>query len=262
MKNKLLFFFIVFPTLVFSQDTARKLLLGQVVTDSLEVENVTVMNKTSHIFAITDRFGKFSIYAREKDTLVFSAVSFRSRTLVVENTDFDYELLKIRLDVIVNELQEVIISPIRLTGNLESDSRKIKVKTLQVPGGMALGKKYYPADSHSKVANQAMPALESPLQGINFIQIAKDIIGLFVKRGTAKPKPEKLSFMTFSDAVKQQFSYHFFTQTLKLANDEIGLFLNFCDTDEVAEKRLLAPGNEFELTDYLIKKSEEFHKNR
>ena len=81
-----------------------------------------------------------------------------------------------------------------------------------------------------------------------------------------KPKQTKIvdetASLLFDDVVKQKFSYHFFTQTLKLERDEIGLFLNFADTPEVRERHLLLPANQFELIEYLIQKSAVFLSNK
>ena len=49
----------------------------------------------------------------------------------------------------------------------------------------------------------------------------------------------------------------FFTNTLQLKSDEIGLFLLFCKNDAKAQS-LLKPENEFQLIDFLITKNEEF----
>jgi hypothetical protein len=55
----------------------------------------------------------------------------------------------------------------------------------------------------------------------------------------------------------KRVSYDFFTNTLKLNDDEIRLFLVFCENDSKA-KTLLKPESEFELMDFLITKNKEF----
>jgi len=264
MKKLILFCFILFPVLAFSQMEARKLFLGQIVADSLDVENITILNKNSNIVAITDQYGKFNMYAREKDTLVFAGLAFESKSMIVEESDFEYEVLKIKLNISIIALSEVIIYPVKLTGNLSSDSKKIKTKEIDPGIGVILPDKLELPDDYSKIkVNESSPNMESQLQGVNFIAIAKMIKSLFSKPKAKQPKyPAETSFMLFDDAVKQKFSYHFFTQTLKLDHDEIALFLNFADTPEVREKNLLLSANEFQLIEYLIRKSTEFHKNR
>jgi hypothetical protein len=59
--------------------------------------------------------------------------------------------------------------------------------------------------------------------------------------------------------VKEKFTYYFFTETLGLKHEEIGLFLGYCENDPKV-KALLAPDKEIELIDFLIFKSDEYKK--
>ena len=80
-----LFFLAVFPMLTFGQ-IKRSVLQGKIVTDSLDVENVTVKNTTAGLVSATNPKGRFRILVKEKDTLVFSSVSFQSSYLVINQT--------------------------------------------------------------------------------------------------------------------------------------------------------------------------------
>ncbi len=264
MQKVLLICFIVFPTLAFSQMEARKLFLGQIVADSLDIENITILNKNSNIVAISDQYGKFNIYARERDTLVFAGLAFESKSMVVEESDFSYEVLKIKLNISAIALSEVIIYPVKLTGNLTSDSKKLKTKEVDPRIGMVDMEKLEMPDAYEKIKrNESMPNMESQLQGFSFIALAKVIGSIFSKPKPKEPKIiDETASLLFDDVVKQKFSYHFFTQTLKLERDEIGLFLNFADTPEVRERNLLLPANQFQLIEYLIQMSTVFHSNK
>ena len=88
MKNKLLVLLLLFISLTsFSQFIQREVIKGQIISESHVDENVTVFNISSNKGAVSDQFGYFSIYARPKDTLVFSSVVFKSKHLVLEETD-------------------------------------------------------------------------------------------------------------------------------------------------------------------------------
>ena len=50
---------------------------------------------------------------------------------------------------------------------------------------------------------------------------------------------------------------YFFTNTLKLKSNEVGLFLDYCENDPKS-KTLLQEKDEFMLIDFLITKNEEF----
>lgn len=263
MPNKLFFLFLIFSTAVFSQDLPRIVVKGVVVSDSLEVENITIDNVTSKKVTSTDEKGNFSLMAREKDTLVFSGISFKSSVLVITAGHLNVETLKIKLKVKVNELEELIVRPYTLNGNLEADSKNLKVKIINFNlGGMALSD---PSPKNSKTENalkNITPGSGNQYNGVDFIALGKMIGGTLFK---SKPKPKRIEFITdkiFSDAVKEKFSPSFFTQTLKLQPEEIDLFLAFCDDTSPESRNLLKPKNEFVLIDFLLKKSEEYLKKK
>nr|WP_294936088.1 hypothetical protein [uncultured Flavobacterium sp.] len=262
MINKLLFLFLIFSATAYSQEVSRSVLKGIVVSDSLEVENITVDNITSKDIVITDNKGYFSMPVRDRDTLVFSGISFKSSVLVITKTHLAEELLKIKLKVRVNELDELIVRPYTLTGNLENDTKNLKVKIVAMnlsdeAMNLSSEPEFNTADNALK---RITPGTGNAYNGVDFVKLGK----MAFKR--KKQKEKKIEFVTeknFVDAVKEKFSFQFFTKTLKISEEEIELFLQYCDSDPLESKILLNPKKEFELTDYLLKKSEEYlKKNR
>ena len=253
MKNNLIIFLLLLlPFMAFSQKEPRQLLRGRIVADSLMVENITVKNITSNISAVTDVKGNFTIYAKVKDTLHFTGIAVRDAMMIVKREHFTEERLLLKLDVNVNVLDEVVINP--LTGNLEQDSKNTKTKDKpQFNSGAIVGdlpRRF----KYSQNINSALPQTESPLQGINFVKIARMI---FKKKKKKPEAPQYYTERTFAEVAQERFTYHFFTETLKIPQDEIGLFLTFCDKGNETMP-LLAPQKEFELTDYLVTKSKEY----
>lgn len=255
MKSKLfLALLILFPLLSFSQKDTRQLLRGQMVADSIKVENITVLNVTSNIKAITDDNGNFNIYARPTDTLFFSSITFRPAMLVLKKEHFEEERLQIKMEINVTVLEEVIITP--LTGDLSRDSKR--KKTRQITSQLdSKGLIQSAPPKETLPLNKALPQTESQLQGVNFTEIYRMI---FKKKAKADTGEQYLNGKTFADVVKDRYSYHFFTQTLKIPHDEIGLFLNYCDKG-TPSFLLLNPEKEFELTDFLVESSKEYLKN-
>lgn len=252
MKIKLfIILFLLLPLAVFSQNE-RKLLRGQVIADSIKVENISVKNITSNIGAVTDDNGNFTIYARVADTLYFSSITFRPAMLVLTKEHMDEAKLFIKLEINVTVLDEVIITP--LTGDLAKDSRK--TKTLQINTQFDSGKTIENSFPKETVpVNKALPQTESQLQGVDFVAIYGMI---FKKKKKENTGEQYLQGRTFTDIVKDRYTHHFFTETLKIPHDKIGLFLNFCDKGKETNL-LLDPEKEFELTDYLVKKAEEYN---
>jgi hypothetical protein len=258
VKNKLLMgLLLLMPLFALSQKIPRQILHGVIIADSLKVDNLSVRNITSNIGAVTDDQGSFTIYARPTDTLFFSSITFRSMHLVLKEHDFLEKPLVIRLDVNVTMLDEVIITPSVLSGQLDKDSKNTKTMTInsQFNSG-SIVKSDVPRPKAP--VNTAMPSTASSLQGVNFIAIYDLIFSRRKKKDRGEiydSAPKK----TFTESVKERFTHHFFTEMLKIPHDEIGLFLNFCDKGKDTAW-LLDPKNEFELTDYLVAKSNEYLK--
>ncbi|MHA3788209.1 hypothetical protein ACX0HA_08375 [Flavobacterium hauense] len=262
MKTKILLFAVMLlPLLAIAQKEPRKILAGRVVADSLKVENLTVLNMTSRISAVTDDNGDFAIYARSGDTLLFSGITVHAAQLVLKREHFLEKKLLIKLNVEVTTLKELIITPNVLTGTLESDSRKTKTKN--ITGGMSSGAIIAndPTLRPEANPNTALPTnvLGSPLTGVNFGEVYKMIFKK-KKRSDKGVIYANNNGKTFSEDVKERFTHHFFTNMLKIPNDQIGLFLIYCDKGEETAW-MLNPKYEFELTDYLVNQSSEYLKN-
>jgi len=258
MKIKLLFLLLLLPVMAIAQKKPRTVLPGKVVADSLMVDNLTVLNLTSNIRAITDAEGEFTIYARPTDTLMFTGVGVRTGKLVLKDEHFSQRKLLIRLNVDVKMLEELIIKA-ELSDDLSKASKASKTKNLT--SGFDSSKIIESADPKPVAnINTALPtaATGSQLTGVDFGKIYK-LIFKKKKRKDAGEIYAAASGKTFSQNVKERYTYYFFTETLKIPKDEIGLFLTFCDKRSETDW-MLDPKKEFELTDYLIGKSREYLK--
>ena len=65
--------------------------------------------------------------------------------------------------------------------------------------------------------------------------------------------------IVFKDLVKNNFKPDFYTKTLHLKEDEVALFLEFCDVDPKA-RLLEKSNNQLMLLDFLHQKRDEFKK--
>jgi hypothetical protein len=100
-----------------------------------------------------------------------------------------------------------------------------------------------------------MPSDGSIENGVNFVRVYKDVL-----KALRKNNPEKTDFTTdksFTELTMNKVGYSFFTNTLKLNDDEIGLFLIFCENDPKS-KLFMKSDNEFQLMDFLVTKNKEF----
>ena len=112
---------------------------GKVVSDSLDISGIHVVNKNSGATTITNRKGEFSIGAQPTDTILFSAVHIKLQALVLDSLVLSQPEINVNIEHAVNELQEVVVKPHNLTGNLADDVTAappppINFKDVGIPG--------------------------------------------------------------------------------------------------------------------------------
>ncbi|WP_035670088.1 hypothetical protein [Flavobacterium sp. 83] len=242
MKNKItLLVLCLCCQFCFSQLT-RKTVYGQVVNDSIKLENGIVFNVNAKTGTVINQKGFFSILAKAKDTLVFSGLAFKSRRMVLTEKDMSTPLLRVKLIAFVNQLPEVVVSGNKNLNPITENSQKY------------VDKQYFD-DTKSSPKNRTMPPDGSIENGVNFVRIYKDVFKVLRKNN-----PEKTDFTTdkgFTELTMNKVGYSFFTETLKLKDDEIGLFLIFCEND-AKSKAFMKSNNEFQFMDFLVTKNKEF----
>lgn len=246
-----------------AQQKPREMIRGKLVSDGMIIENVNVKNLNTNLSSISDELGYFTIAARANDTLLLSGVNFKPGVLVVKQLDMDVETMTIQLNLSVEELDEVVVNS--LSGNLEKDSKRMKVKTINnnILGNnnQTIIDKKYVGDQQSSVKNRTMPADGSIEDGLDFVRIFKTAgRALGIGKNDKKKTKQYVSPKIFPEAVKEKFTTYFFRDVLQLKDtNETALFLAFAESDPKA-KPLLAPDKEFELIDFLIDKRKEFQK--
>jgi hypothetical protein len=270
MKAILLVILSLITNFLFAQGIERKVLRGVVVVDSFDVENITVRNISSNVGSKTDIDGKFSIRARATDTLFFESPSFISQKYILTQKDFWKEELEIRLHVKITELDELVITPYTLSGNLIEDTKRIQV----YGDGFAVidAKKimHYEDDVRSGAPiNSALPSVFAPNgSNFNFLALGAGLVSLFIKPSFSKSHSKRvyeerriknLQSKSYSDHLFERFSHNFFVETLKIKNDDIPMFMSFSELNVYELSPLLKPENELKLIEYLIKKASEFN---
>ena len=241
MKHFYLTIFLISIQLIFSQTTSRILLIGQVKCDETKVDNVIVFNVNSRSGSVVKNEGNFEINAKIRDTLVFSSINFLSKKIVLENENFTANSFIVKLELKINNLEEVKVS------NNNAKYNPIKENTQKY-----VDKQFFD-DNSSSPKNPNVYDGQTP--GINFVRLFKDVVKLFKKKNPKQT--DYFANVDFTDLVLRKVKYTYFTNTLKLKDEEIRLFLVFCENDEKA-KDLSRYKTNFELMDFLFNKNKEF----
>jgi len=105
------FYFLVIlisATQVYSQNE-RVVLHGIITNDSLTLDNVNIVNKTTQKGTVSNKFGKFQIFVRENDILQFSSIQYKTKKITTNKTHIQKRVIEINLIQNTNELQEVVV---------------------------------------------------------------------------------------------------------------------------------------------------------
>ncbi|WP_366186767.1 hypothetical protein [Flavobacterium ovatum] len=228
--------------LIFAQIATSKLIKGQVRNALIPVEDVIVFNTKHNLGTAVNAYGSFEIRASVSDTLVFSSLVFKSKRIILTEKDFLASHVIVPLDVFTNELAEVIILAKKEMNPISGSTQKIV--DLQ-----------FFDDAKSSPKNTAMLSDQTIDKGMDFVRIYKGIL-----KTMRKDNPGKQDFYkdtTFADYVISHVNYSFLSSTLGLRDDEIKLFLVYCENDSKS-RTLMDPALEFQLLDFLSNKNKEF----
>ena len=120
--RKIIFLFLLVSFYSFSQNNNDKFIEGIVYNDnSYSIEGVHVLNITSNEATITNSDGNFKILVKLNDELIFSAIQFKRKKIIMNQDIFDSLSITVYLEEFVNELDEVILNSSGLSGSLMSD---------------------------------------------------------------------------------------------------------------------------------------------
>ncbi|MDV7140978.1 hypothetical protein R3X28_18975 [Maribacter sp. TH_r10] len=241
MKSLLLSVFcFLFVYTGFSQEDDRGYLRGQVLYMNSYVPNENVINTTAQVATITNAKGEFLIRVKEGDELVFTALNYQLRVVLITEDIIRKGRLVVEVEEKVTELDEVVVTP-------EQQEKFLQVKNEEF-------KEYeYENDRSSEVENIAMPQYQRGMKdGINFVNIFKALVN------SDKTTPEeKRPQLKLSQVMRQVYDDSFFVNDLKLPQDKIDAFLIYCD-HQMPARTLLKKENEFELIEFLVNQSKTF----
>lgn len=103
------FIFIFAITSSQAQTPERKILKGKVNAHTSSLEGIFVINKTSEKETVTKEGGFFTIMANPGDSLMFASIEFKGKTVAVDSIHFGKEMLTIKLETMINQLDEVMV---------------------------------------------------------------------------------------------------------------------------------------------------------
>ncbi len=132
MRKIITLLFCLLCTITYSQDSKNRV-RGKVQSESSKsiLQNVHVLNLSKVFGTITDGEGIFEINASVNDTLYFSYIGYKPLKIVVTNDLIKDEgnNLTFNLTELALALEEVVITPYRLTGYLDIDVKNAPINS-------------------------------------------------------------------------------------------------------------------------------------
>jgi len=252
--NHLLFFFCFNSILsVSAQNLTRVEVKGQIIADYPDLEGVTVYNLSSNLGTITDGEGQFTIGVAKNDRIEVSALQFEKFTLVVTDGIIAAGSMTIFLVERVNRLNEVLILPYGLSGNLATDLDNTKTVNPNLDAvyfGMANVDEFeFTDDYKTEVENIAMTP-----QHLRFGADLQELVGLILSPLFRNDRNKANDNSQIDASVANSKTVEFMMKRLNIPKEEIEKFVTFVE-DTNFDLSLLEQGKELEFLDLLITQS-------
>ena len=250
VKTKIGFLVVFFLTFTFTFSQTFE--IQGVVTGSSDVENIHVINKTSNMFATTNKLGAFNIKVKLSDTLVFSSVQYKLKSILVTPKIIIEKKMTVFLEDRVNELDEVTVGKI-LTGSLDSDiknsdaERPLDFYDVGIPG--YTGKTKTQSERRLHEADAGKYVAIGLGVGLNLNKILNKITGRTKKLKERVRKEHNDDLLT---SIKANLSENFFI-TYPLDESFKTDFFYFCSEDENFEDRCRGK-SDIEVFEFLAEK--------
>lgn len=226
-------FFLLICQVVFCQNNDRKEIYGRVIVDSTLVEGVNVVNETSQKSTSSDKNGNFTLFLKEGDLLVFSAVNLVTLRKEIVRADLEKSVLIVQLQTENFPLKEVIVK----------EDSKITAESLGIiPYGQ---KKYTVAERRLYTARSGL--LDRPLNWMSGRTA-------MLKKELAVSEKEQLMAK-----LEYLFEEEYYISTLKIKKEYIRDFQLYCieNTDFAAS---LKAKNKTLSKFYILSLSKEYNK--
>lgn len=228
----LLLFFVV--TITFGQTSAGKQIKGKITADPIPVEGVNIVNSSTEKATATDKSGLFTLFVKEGDVLVFSALNLVTLHRRISKQDLMQDLLKIQMTPKTIELKEVIVN----------ENPKITAENLGIiPYGQ---KKYTPAERklYTATSGGGIDGLLNTISGRK---------AMLKKEMVVENKEESLSRLA------PLFEDKYYTENLKIAADYVKDFQYYC-VEDASFTAALKSRNKTLITFLIVGLSENYNK--
>ena len=246
MKNSFLFFLLFLSFATWAQE--ETVMRGNVFNTktNLPLDNVNILNINQVKGAITNAKGDFAIRAAVNDTLHFSYLGFKSIKVRVTQDMIRFPGTRIGLTELAYALEEVVISPYRLTGYLAIDDKYMPINTNKQYSISGLDLGYEPRTGSPSLAGKIIGSISDP-------------VGTIYKLFSNREKDlRKLKKMKQSDEIRSMLNSKYdresLSEILGIDKDKLEDLLRHCNYS----KDFIKNSNDLQFLDALTQCYEEY----
>ena len=241
-----------------AQGVERVVIQGQITAPTGEdVEGINIYNVSDQKGTITDKEGKFELAVAKNDRIQVTALQFQSFTVIVDDGVMEVRKLTVYMNPAVNQLEEVIVRPYDLLGNVTADVKRIQTSVISPDWDLS----YETLEFDYEFAPDALTgvrgnAAEEALVYSN-LRAGADVVGLV---GLLFPKKKKTEKQVVTDkdvittALRQRYSNAYITETFGIPSDKVNDFIYYTE-EEGIDSNLLKDANEIQLLEFLREQS-------
>ncbi|WP_062052851.1 carboxypeptidase-like regulatory domain-containing protein [Sediminicola sp. YIK13] len=209
-----------------AQTFFSKELEGRVLNESGDVAATHVMNTTTNRATITSVDGFFKIGVSLNDTLVFSAVQFKKKELVVTQSILQSKSLFITMEDALTELDEVVVRPYNLSGDISKDLETLETEPVVTASTIGLPNAYV------KPMTQTQRILNEATTGGGILPLNPILNGISGRTKMLKKRLEIEEKYARTERVRAFYSDSLYVQDLKIPIAKIDDFMYYCEADE------------------------------
>ncbi|MBT8290239.1 MAG: hypothetical protein KJO93_05350 [Muriicola sp.] len=233
---------------------------GQTRFEGKGVPDVHIMNITAGEATISNQNGRFAISVTMGDTLLFSAVQYQRKSLVISASILESSFVYVTLEEFVNELDEVVVRPYNLTGDLIRDMNGMKTEQVVTASTLGLPNAYVkPLMQSERLLKEASlgPFQIGMLTAIPFNPLINAITGRtkMLKKRVARDKKYLLT-----EQVRNYYPDSIFVKRLGIPAERIDDFMYYCEVDEKFDS-IVATDDHIAILNLLRMKSKTYREN-
>lgn len=248
--SKYLLFVIFLSVFVKLRAQEPVMITGLVQSDSVQLQDIHVLNMSSRQGTITNQYGEFRIPASANDTLIFSGIQFHTLGLIINKEAVEKKVLRIELIPKIEELSEIELKGHDLDGLFYIDTKRMR-DSLPLVSEEAVNFSDQGYDDPTS-SNYVVP----PANLLNLISlIGKN------KRLEKERERNLIEMKRRAPAnLRKDLGDQVFAEQLGIPKEHIEPFIQYCQKKNIVD--LYVEGRLMEVIDILVKEKDNYRRER